>query len=80
MNATLHLNLRNFTPLPHDMFRPQRAIIRCLVMLKLSHCIKYNYLKCLFIHTLCKCDVLCLIYLTYTQFSLVLINFIIFLI
>jgi hypothetical protein len=23
INATLHLNLRNFTSLPHNMFRPQ---------------------------------------------------------
>jgi hypothetical protein len=38
------------------MFQPQRAIIRCLVMLKLSHCIKYKkYIKCLLIHTMCKC-------------------------
>jgi hypothetical protein len=43
-NATLHLKFRNFTPLPHNMFRPQRAIIRCIVMLKLSPCIKY--IKC----------------------------------
>jgi hypothetical protein len=47
INATFHLKLRNFTPLPHDMFRPQRAIIRCLVMLKLSHCIKYKIYKTL---------------------------------
>jgi hypothetical protein len=61
INATLHLKLRNFTPLPHGMFWPQRTIIRCLVMLKLLHCI-----KCLFIHTMCKCDVSCLIYLMYS--------------
>jgi hypothetical protein len=30
MNAPIHLKIINFTSPPHDMFRPQRAIIRCL--------------------------------------------------
>jgi hypothetical protein len=42
INATLRFKLRNFTPLLHDMFRPQGAIIRCPVTLRLSHCIKYE--------------------------------------
>jgi hypothetical protein len=78
INANLHLKLRNFTPLPHEMFRPQRAITRCLVVLKLPHCIKY--IECLFIHTMCKCGVSCLIYLMYTRFVLLMINYIDFLI
>jgi hypothetical protein len=51
INATLHLKLRNFTPLRHDMFQPQTAIIRCLVMLKLLHCINYKtYKMCIYSH------------------------------
>jgi hypothetical protein len=46
------------------MFRPQTAIIRCLVLLKLSQYIKYTRIKYLFIHTICKCGVSCLIYLS----------------
>jgi hypothetical protein len=45
INATLHLKLRNLTPLPYNMFQLRRAIIRCLVMLKLLHCIKYKIYK-----------------------------------
>jgi hypothetical protein len=38
INATLHLKIRNFIPPPpHDMFRPQRAIIRCLNYAPLAH-------------------------------------------
>jgi hypothetical protein len=52
--------------------------IRCLVMIKLSHCIRY--IKCLFIHTMCKCDVSCLLYSMYTRFLFGLIKFIHFII
>jgi hypothetical protein len=55
INETFGLKLRHFTPLPHYMFRPQRAIIRCLVLLKLFLCIKH--VKYLFIYTMCKYDV-----------------------
>jgi hypothetical protein len=54
IQSLIHLKLRNFTPLPHEMFRPQRAIIRCLVMLKLLHCLKYIYCIYKFTHGMNK--------------------------
>jgi hypothetical protein len=77
INATLHLKIRTFTP-PHDMFRPQRAIIRCLSYAKTVAL--YKIYKMFIYSHMCKCDASCLIYLIYTRYLFALFNFVHFLI
>jgi hypothetical protein len=67
-----------FSPPPHDMFRPQTAIIRCLKYAKTVALYKMH--KMFTYSTICKCDASCLIYLMYTRYLCALINFIRFLI
>jgi hypothetical protein len=68
--SAFNATISTLTSPPYNTFRPQAAIINCFVYAK--PVVLYTiYQMFTYLYT-CKCDVSCLIYLTYTRYLIVL--------